>query len=302
MEDEHVLSLATACRMIEGLAAVGVAEICFTGGEPLLRKDLFDLIAAAKSNGLRTLLMTNGLLVTERKARRVVDSGLDVLFVSLDAANPQLNDELRGMNGYYSLAMAAIDNVKSMRRNARPNIVLRSTISKLNMGELTGLATLAMDKSIEGFDFRLAQHFEGTQLVVGSRLRIHPEDLTSLQNEVATVVRQFRDILYASPSFYAAQADNLFKADAGSVFGERDDERRVYIDARGQFFAGVDRTRCLGSLGEQTVSEIYNNSVLLEDGGRVEARPTPRSGMKAWRFGRKLLKLAEPILNGAKLF
>lgn len=82
----------------------------FFGGEPTLRPDIMELIKYAKEKSMYVFTDTNGLAVTREFAQQLKDSGLDLLYVSLDSPDPELHDEYRGVKGCFDKAVGAIKN------------------------------------------------------------------------------------------------------------------------------------------------------------------------------------------------
>ncbi|MDT8392028.1 MAG: radical SAM protein [Lentisphaeria bacterium] len=93
--------------LIDDLAGFGVPVILFSGGEPLMRPDIMDLIARARAKGVRAVLSTNGTLITEETAARLKDAGLSYVGVSLDGLG-ETNDTFRGVPGAFDLALRGI--------------------------------------------------------------------------------------------------------------------------------------------------------------------------------------------------
>jgi len=83
-------------------------QINFGGGEPFLKERLLELIKFCKSKKFKTNIATNGYLIDEDMARRIADSGLDSLIISLDSLNEDTHDYLRGISGVYRKAMSAL--------------------------------------------------------------------------------------------------------------------------------------------------------------------------------------------------
>ncbi|MDP3041327.1 MAG: radical SAM protein [Candidatus Omnitrophota bacterium] len=113
--------------------------INFIGGEPLLRKDIFDLIAAASKYGLRTSLCTNGYLLDYAMAKRLCESGLNGLAISLDSLDEQTHDAMRGKKGSYRKIMQAMEYL-SCFISKEFEVNIQTIISQQN---LTGLVELA---------------------------------------------------------------------------------------------------------------------------------------------------------------
>ena len=94
--------------IIDQAKEIGALEIVFSGGEPLLRKDAFELIRHAHDAGMITRLNTNGLLLNRRRAALLKKAGLTLCGVSIDDPDPEIHDDLRGVPGTYQKALAGI--------------------------------------------------------------------------------------------------------------------------------------------------------------------------------------------------
>jgi 12,18-didecarboxysiroheme deacetylase len=137
------LSTDEGKRFIDGLAEFGAPVILFSGGEPLLRKDLMELIGHAVGRGLRAVISTNGTLITEEVAAGLAKFGLSYVGVSLDGAR-DVNDAFRGMEGAFDRALAGIKNARA----AGIKVGLRFTINKRNAGEVPKLFDLLEEHGI----------------------------------------------------------------------------------------------------------------------------------------------------------
>lgn len=87
---------------------LGVNNVVFTGGEPLLRSDITDLIASVNPDRANAAMFTNGLLLTDDRVRRLREAGLFSLMVSLDDVRPEEHDRLRGVRGGFRKAVEGI--------------------------------------------------------------------------------------------------------------------------------------------------------------------------------------------------
>ncbi len=94
--------------LLDEAASMGVLQTTFTGGEPLLRADILELIRHAVRLGLLVRLNSNGLLLTRRRVRELKQAGLVLCGVSLDHPRPDDHDRLRGVPGLYERAMRGI--------------------------------------------------------------------------------------------------------------------------------------------------------------------------------------------------
>ncbi len=135
--NENPLSVAEMDTLFGDLAAVGSMRLGLTGGEPLLRKDVFDILDAATARGLHPCLTTNGLLVTERIARELGKRRLVWLNVSLDGPDRETNDAVRGA-GVFD---AVIEKLTLLGKHAR--FTLAFTLMKTNVHLAKQCAALA---------------------------------------------------------------------------------------------------------------------------------------------------------------
>ena len=103
------LSTEQARRMLGQLAQVDCPVVLFSGGEPLLRADLFELLEEARRLGLRTVVSTNGTLIDEATARRLAEVGVSYVGISIDGP-AGFHDEFRQQAGGFAAAMTGIKN------------------------------------------------------------------------------------------------------------------------------------------------------------------------------------------------
>jgi len=134
---EPPLTLAELDTLFASLARVGSFRLGLTGGEPLLRKDLFEILDLATAHGLHPCLTTNALLLTEETAKRLGERSLVWLNVSLDGATAATNDAVRG-EGTFDRVM---EKLALLRAHARFSIAF--TVMRHNAGEAAALAELA---------------------------------------------------------------------------------------------------------------------------------------------------------------
>ncbi len=126
-EDE--LSTEEAKRLIEDLPRVGEPIIIFTGGEALLREDLFELIEYADKCGVKSVLSSNGTTIDQKVVLKIKKSPLQRIAISLDGHIKQLHDELRGVGGAFDRTLAGI---RLLKENNIP-FQINSTITKTNL-------------------------------------------------------------------------------------------------------------------------------------------------------------------------
>ena len=128
------LTTTEALGFIDQLAGFNVPVLLLSGGEPLMRPDLEQLIGAAVDRGIRVTLSSNGTLLTPEKAVKLRSLGIGYIGVSLDGIGEN-NDSFRGRQGAYDAALTGIRNCLA----AGQRVGLRFTINKHNYQELNDL-------------------------------------------------------------------------------------------------------------------------------------------------------------------
>ena len=138
------MDTAAGRQFISDLAEFAVPVILFSGGEPLLRGDLFELAGLASSHGLRIALSTNGTLIDDKTADAIQQTGFAEVGISIDGA-AATNDHFRGKEGAYREALRGIRNCKA--RDIR--VSLRLTITAYNHDEIPAIFDLIEAEGID---------------------------------------------------------------------------------------------------------------------------------------------------------
>jgi MoaA/NifB/PqqE/SkfB family radical SAM enzyme len=132
------LNTDRAIDLINQIADLGISALRFTGGEPLLRRDFFEVMRKSNSTAFkRIVLQTNGLLL-KRLHKEINDSPISYISVSVDGLK-ETNDHIRGIRGYFDLAMEGI----KLMRNKQMSIAI--TMNRISVAELGTLADVARD-------------------------------------------------------------------------------------------------------------------------------------------------------------
>jgi radical SAM protein with 4Fe4S-binding SPASM domain len=140
---ENELTTVEAKNFIDGLAEFAVPVILFSGGEPLIRPDFFDLARYAVGRGLRVTISTNGTLIDRATARELKKIGVGYVGISLDGVGSK-NDEFRKMEGAFDKALDGIRHCLKIGQR----VGLRFTINRHNYGEMENIFTLIEEEGI----------------------------------------------------------------------------------------------------------------------------------------------------------
>jgi len=111
-DSRNELTTGQLFSVIDQAKKIGVLQITFTGGEPLLREDVCDLVAYAHCQGLLTRINTSGMLLEPSLVSKLKRAGLSQCAVSIDDADPKIHDNLRGVTGSFERALEGIRILK----------------------------------------------------------------------------------------------------------------------------------------------------------------------------------------------
>jgi radical SAM protein with 4Fe4S-binding SPASM domain len=143
------LSTEEAFRLIDELSSWGVGLLIIDGGEPLCREDMLDVVKHASSKGLRTTIGSNGTLIDEDTARRMLDAGVMAVAISVDGADAKTHDTLRGVDGAFEQTLKGVEAC----RNARLPFQFNTVIRKDTLSQLEDLLRMAVDQGADAAEF-----------------------------------------------------------------------------------------------------------------------------------------------------
>jgi 12,18-didecarboxysiroheme deacetylase len=147
--------------LLRDLKDFGVPVVLFSGGEPLMRPDLFELIDRTVTQGMRAVLSTNGTLITPEVAQSLKTLSLSYVGLSLDGIAPT-HDKFRGLSGAFAAALAGVRHCQEVGLK----VGLRFTVSRLNYQEVSAIFDLVEDYNIPRICFyHLVYAGRGTKLV-----------------------------------------------------------------------------------------------------------------------------------------
>lgn len=128
-----------AFALLDQIAEVGRPIIILTGGEPLLRADIFDIAKYGDDLGLRMVMAPNGTLITPQVAEKMAASGIRRISASIDGATKEFHDKFRGVDGAFDAVIRGIEYVKA----AGIEFQINTTITKTNLDQIPRILELA---------------------------------------------------------------------------------------------------------------------------------------------------------------
>lgn len=135
---EGELSTEEAHALVDTFPQTGKPLIIFTGGDPMMRADVYDLVAHAKSLGLTCAFAPNGTLITAENARKLRDCGVERCSISIDGATAACHDAFRGWNGAFEASMRGIGHL----RDAGLHFQINTTVTKDNLASFRDIFDL----------------------------------------------------------------------------------------------------------------------------------------------------------------
>lgn len=136
-------------RVAEQIVRANTFSVALGGGEPLVRKDVFDIVSFLSEAGVHTLVTTNGWYVDDEVCGRLRSSGLATLYVSLDSVKPEIHDSIRG-NGSYERALSCLR--RALKQDLK--VMLSTVLSQQNYLEIPSFVDLATTYGLSGIEFK----------------------------------------------------------------------------------------------------------------------------------------------------
>ncbi|MBI2322932.1 MAG: radical SAM protein [Chloroflexi bacterium] len=141
------LSAAEGRALIDQMAETGTELLILTGGEPLLRRDLAELVSHAAGRGMKVVLGTNGMLLTRERAAVLRDCGLVAAGISIDSTDPARHDAFRGVQGAWR---RAVDGMAACRA-AGVAVLVHTTALRMNVAEIPSIVAFAHRQDAQAF-------------------------------------------------------------------------------------------------------------------------------------------------------
>lgn len=262
------LSTEEGKKLLREMAAIDAFRmLAFTGGEPMVRPDIYELVEYAAGLGLQSVIATNATLIDSRVARRLKDCGVAGLAISLDAATPEIHDYIRNSEGAFKLALRGIEACKEAGMALQINV----TAMEYNQKELPQILAIARRYKAE-----IVLNY---QLVpVGRGEVIRDRELGRQQNEwlMQMIAENQRDAYtviepVAGPQYWARlvqqkHVGSLGKALARAVFkGCVAGSGLAYIKPNGDVWACPFLPLSAGNVREKPLPEIWATAPLFQN-------------------------------------
>lgn len=275
------LSTEEAKALIDTFPETGNPIIIFTGGEPLLRHDVFELVEYAKGKDLRCVMAPNGTLLTAENSVRLKQVGIERCSISIDAPTAEHHDEFRGEKGAFDKAMQGIQYLK----DAGIEFQLNTTVTRNNLHMFKDIFHLARDLGAAAWHIFL--------LVPTGRASELGAEVISAE-EYEEVLNWFYD--------FQKTTDMQLKATCAPhyhrILRQRAKEEGIPVNFENFGLDAVSRG-CLGGVGFCFIShtgQVQPCGYLELDCGNVRETPFP----KIWSSSQQFLNLRNPEVYEGK--
>lgn len=246
-------TLALLDRVIE---ETGCMSISLSGGEPLLRTDIFEIITFIKRRGVKVNLISNGLAMTDEVADRCISSGVDLFQITLLSDQPELHDRLTGVDGF-SKVLDAILNIKKRNGNVFTFFVALAdnihTFGKtLELNLLLGVPAVAFGRFIPG-----GAGFDGWE-----RFLPDPESIDEALRTGNEMCRKYPlTISVSTPILPCLNDISRYRNIRFGFCGACNEEHAVFgIDPEGKLKMCSHSPHLLGNLLEEPFERLIDNS------------------------------------------
>jgi len=269
-------------EFIDALAETAKPILVLSGGEPLFRPDIFDISKYAVSKGLTVALATNGTLVDEAMAKKIVDAKVSRVSISLDGADAETHDKFRKLKGSFEKAIEGFNNLKKLGMSMQIN----STIAKHNSHQLHDLYNLCLKlEAVAMHIFMLVPVGCGVEIADDQMLA--PERYEELLNIFYDMSKE------AKIQTKATCSPHYFR-----IMRERAREEGIKITPKTHGMAAMTKG-CLAGTGVCFVShkgEVFPCGYLPVNAGHVKKQHF----RDIWKDSPVFAKLREPDLLGGK--
>ncbi len=286
--ERHPMELSTeeGKRLIDQIAALEVPVFVLTGGDPIKRPDLFDLIGHARKVGVRVSLTPSATpLLTREIVFRLKDAGLARLAVSMDGASAATHDAFRGMSGSFARTLEAV----RWANEAGLPVQINTTFSQRNIGEIDSIVALMKTLKLTLWsvfflvptgrgklnDLLSADEFEQVFVKVHQLSKEAGFDIKTTEAQHYRRYALQQKVAERKAGLVSGVAVRVEDAIGRAPRGLNDGKGFVFISHKGEVFPSGFLPLAAGSIREQSLADIYRNSPVfrgLRDTSQLEGK------------------------------
>ncbi|MBF0170281.1 MAG: radical SAM protein [Nitrospinae bacterium] len=250
---KNTLSFDQQKKIVDDLAANGVRHVSFSGGEMFLQKTAYDLIAHAKSRGMKVGGNSNAFLINKAIAAKIAASGLDFLYISLDGDNAETHDAIRGVPGAFDRVFTAVKNLRAASSSIK--IFFNTTINRLNVGQLVGVGARGREAGVDGLTIEMTNTFDKYSPVEG--LTLDESQLPLLRTQIKELFEKYGDLLPHQMGYFDEFETYLTNRDALYKYRCVAGYTSAQIHPNGDLYACPVAFEKLGNLAETPFADLW---------------------------------------------
>lgn len=266
-------STEEAYRLLDDISSYAKPVVVLSGGEPLLRKDVFDIAAYGAGKGLRMCLATNGTLVNEGVCEKIKASGIRIVSMSLDGSTAEVHDDFRNEKGAFNGTV----NAAKLFKQHGIEFILNSSFTKRNQEEIPRVYKLAKELGATAwYMFMIVPTGRGEEIM--SEL-ISKEDYEEIldwhyqmeKDEADMLVRPtcaphyYRVVLQKAKEEGAKFERRTLKFSTGGAKGCLAGQLICLIDVDGNVLPCSYFPKSAGNVRQQSFKDIWENAELFKD-------------------------------------
>ncbi len=264
---------AQAKAVIDDIASYAKPVLVLSGGEPLLRGDIFEIARHGAQKGLRMAMATNGTLVTDEVCEKIKESGIQIVSISLDGASPEVHDTFRNQRGAFKGAIRA---AKLFRKHGIPFIV-NSSFTKRNQEDIPRVYELAKKLGATAwYMFMIVPTGRGKEIMDELISREDYEKILNWHYEMEQREREMYVRPTCAPMYYRIFAQRAKREgrsakrralsfSTGGSKGCIAGQLIALINHRGEVYPCSYFPKSAGNIYEQSFREIWEESELFKE-------------------------------------
>lgn len=274
------LNLKQIYKLIDNASHMKIKILTIHGGEPLLYPDIFRIANYAYNKGLLVNFITNGVLLSEKVAKKIVDAKINQITFSLDGPEA-VHDNVRNVKGTFKKLVQGIKNLKNLEKEGHkiPNLCISTYISAINQNKIIDVLEVIKNMEIKNWGVGLITH-NGGKLAIATRkiLKINKNknqgNLENLEDEVKNIDRNIlkkqRKIVSGKNKKYQLEIifpsekaiDNYYNLGFNEMNYCLLPWSRIVISPYGEVFPCINLSMIgcvLGNIKEKSLKEIWNS-------------------------------------------
>lgn len=253
------LSLKESLRIVDSIAADYRPILVFSGGEPLLHPNIFEIASHAVKEGLMIALATNGTLIDELMAKRIEEAGFHRVAVSLDGSNSDINDSMRGQ-GAFLKTMSGIQHLKAEGVDLQVN----TTVTKRNVLDIPNIYKLCLGLQVKALHI-FAFVPVGCGMAIPKDERLSDEEYEEFLNYAVDLYLESKMEIKVTcgPHYYRILSERLDNKNSIALKGCLAGSGVCFISARGEIYPCGYLKISAGNMLNTAFKEIWMNSNLF---------------------------------------